>query len=431
MSRRIHLELQRLKRFARSEAVSSPESFSGLALGTHYDADKAASRVALTALRSVVMDDGSVYNNVVIPGTDAPLSCDITVTGAGGLDTGSEAAGTPYKVYLIGKSSTQAKSDLRLLFHREFVYSLDQQQTSAGSAQDINGASTNQRVAIKYVPGLSGPLDKIDINIDRQGSPTNEYRVELWSNSGGVPGALLATAVSDSYSAARVPTSNIWVELPFRTPYSVVAATTYFLVIIPTYATSATDRLRLRYNASGTNQLFIWDGGTWTAVATATGAYKTYVRQNEAAVVMPTNYDQKCLLCPFVFNNASSNFKAFMQYQRRVMTARGGDWRVSDFNNTTPLLTDLSAYLPPQPVMVLHSGATNAAGTGTGVGHISTTDLNPNSGNDKLFQSCAMNSVIATGVPWFVLPPIDLEYQAANYAVSSSTNSVWVVEFEW
>jgi len=86
------------------------QSFRGLHLRTHPNALAAPFQVALLKLDEVVMSDGARY----LP-TSFPLTADVTVSGLGGLDTGTETASTWYEVYLVGKSSTGANADLRMM----------------------------------------------------------------------------------------------------------------------------------------------------------------------------------------------------------------------------------------------------------------------------------------------------------------------------
>src|SRR5258708_3333174 len=203
-----------------SPAVGIPtiqQIFHGLYLRTHRDADKAANQIAMLSLRSIIMDDGSGYSDVVVPGTDVPLVADITVNGAGGLDTGARVASTWYEAYLIGKSSTQAKADLRLLLHRAKNYALDKNQQAATGSQGINNLSTDQQVAQTFTPALSGLLEIVDVNVVKVGAPIGQFWVEVQADSAGSPSGV-ALATSDRFDIARLSTTNMLVRMPFRAP---------------------------------------------------------------------------------------------------------------------------------------------------------------------------------------------------------------------
>src|SRR3989338_7937192 len=112
------------------------EDFKGLSLRTSPNADVAATTVVLDHADEIVMDTG---NRVA---TWDDLSAIITTSGAGGLNTGAEAASTWYEIYAIRKSSDGTKN---LLLHRAKDYFLDEDQsTSDASSEEIRKSSTTR-----------------------------------------------------------------------------------------------------------------------------------------------------------------------------------------------------------------------------------------------------------------------------------------------
>jgi hypothetical protein len=99
--------------------------FRGLHLRTSPNADVAATTVTLLRADEIVSDDGYPWS------VTTPLSAVISSSGAGGLDTGAEAASTWYEIYAIRKSSDGTKN---LLLHKAPTFSLDQSQTSNDSS---------------------------------------------------------------------------------------------------------------------------------------------------------------------------------------------------------------------------------------------------------------------------------------------------------
>ena len=77
------------------------------------------------------------------------LSAVITTAGAGGLDTGSEAASTWYEIYAIRKSSDGTKN---LLLHRAKDYFLDESQTTSNNALTLNRVSAATQTTIASAP---------------------------------------------------------------------------------------------------------------------------------------------------------------------------------------------------------------------------------------------------------------------------------------
>src|SRR5574338_87071 len=84
------------------ESLARPKSFhQGLQLQTHRDSDVAATQVELVNVDSIIMDDGTELRND--NGEWSGKIADITVAGAGGLDTGAVASNTWYEIYAIAK----------------------------------------------------------------------------------------------------------------------------------------------------------------------------------------------------------------------------------------------------------------------------------------------------------------------------------------
>src|SRR5262249_5963571 len=214
------------------QATALRQTFRGLHLRTHPDNTVAKSQIELINLDDVVMDTGARYGSVVRAGTDAPLIADITVSGAGGLDTGSEGASFWYEPWLIGKSSTGLNSDLRLLLHRAKDYFQDQTNTTATDAQGrLRNAAAVTKLAQSITNGTAGKLEFLDVDLLRSAGLAN---TNVWftieADSAGSPsGTPLAT--SDKFDAGRINlTAAGFIRFPFRTPATLSAATTYWLV---------------------------------------------------------------------------------------------------------------------------------------------------------------------------------------------------------
>jgi hypothetical protein len=105
---------------------------------------------------------------------------------------------------------------------------LDQQQTNTG------GGATPLPLAQTFTAGISGELDRVDLNVVRAAiGTTDPLTVEIRNvDAGGAPGStVLASA---SVPAATVPFSSPgWVEVTFASPAVVQAGTQYAIVVAP------------------------------------------------------------------------------------------------------------------------------------------------------------------------------------------------------
>lgn len=341
------------------EGAFVTQSFRGLTLRTHPDQDVSASKVQLLHADEIVMDDGGRFATV------DRLVADITAAGAGGLDTGAEAASAWYEIYAI------AKDDLtkNLLLHRAKDYNLDQSFTTAPDANSSLRVGATNQVKLGQTFQVSTAnlkLEFVDVNVIRLGSPTGRVWAEIQDNAG----AVLAT--SDKLDVALFPAARSYIRFVFRTPVSNLAtATTYRLALAGDYTASASvnnlqwAQLTTGGYANGTVQTF--DGTTWTAVAAADFNFKLYLTRNEAAVTMPSGYTKKCLV-GYVYNNGSSNFVGFRAQDRRVYTLKAQD--SGAVTSATPLLVDYSAVVPPVPVSICGGVYNATASAYTGIGGV-------------------------------------------------------------
>ncbi|MBI4087436.1 MAG: hypothetical protein HY434_01235, partial [Candidatus Liptonbacteria bacterium] len=287
-----------------TKVEGTSQDFKGLSLRTHPNANIATTTVYLDHADEIVMDTG---NRVA---TWDDLSADITVSGAGGLDTGSEAASTWYEIYAIRKSSDGTKN---LLLHRAKDYFLDESQTTDDGSREIRTA-TQTAEGQTFDTDVTGPVEMIDVKIGRNGAVSGRIWAEIYATSGGLPtGSVLAT--SDKLDASLISTSDQVVRFIFRSPATLTAGTTYALALTGDWALSGTVTITWRFNSAGGyaagNRII--KNGSWSNPADGFDMnFKIYVTENDTSVTMPSGYDQKAKV-GYVYNDSSSNFDAFMQ----------------------------------------------------------------------------------------------------------------------
>jgi hypothetical protein len=410
-------------------AQKTIQSFRGLRARTHPDQDVAASKLSLLNLDEVVMSDGSRYQ----PTASLPLAADITVAGAGGLDTGAEANSTWYEYYLIGKSSTGLASDLRLLLHKAKTYTIDTSFTTATNASRalrLATATATDRLAQGVQFASAGPLTFQDVIVQRQGAVSGRIWFSIQADSAGSPsGTPLAT--SDKLDAGALPAIATNVRIPFRTPFTVVAGTQYHLVMEGDYTRSDTVNVLLFGVAAGGYANGVGKEFNGTVWANASGVgdfwFKAALTLNTAAPTMPAGYDQTCKL-GYVYNNSSGNFEPFIQSDRRLwyMTDH---LMVSGSTTTNETLIDLSSVLPPGPIKVWGAAENTANASSVCVGPVPDgTDMRTTTLNHNVFQqqAAAANSM-TTGLSSELLT----ELQGMYFRVNGGTGFVWITGFEW
>ncbi|MGL4296266.1 MAG: hypothetical protein ACRCTG_11160 [Aestuariivirga sp.] len=402
--------------------LSLSQAFLGLTLQTHPDSDEAASKVQLLHADAIVMDDGEE-----IAAWD-DLVADLAASGAGGLDTGTEQASTWYSIWAIYNGTTK-----NLLLHREKDYVLDEEYTTGEDAtQGLRSAVDNStiRIAQGFQVSTAGPLEFIDVKLIKTGTPTGNFWFTIEANSGGVP-SNTPLATSDYYDASRITTSATWVRLPFRTPYSVSAATQYHLVMYGDYTVSATNYLGWRMDgsaagyANGSKALYDSDGPTWTADTDDDLLFKVYITENDTSVTLPSGYTRKAKL-GYVRNNGSSNLVAFTQRDRVVQGGMSADWLVLTSTATTPTLIDLRGALPPVPctATLLDSSGT---GHSAALGGLTVTDLTLTYSDARVGVLRYYNAGVSVISPRLAVS----EYAGCMWVTEAGSVDLYVVQYEW
>src|SRR3989344_4022722 len=406
----------------KTEGIS--EDFKGLSLRTSPNADVATTTVVLDHADEIVMDTG---NRVA---TWDDLSANIASSGAGGLDTGSEAASTWYEIYAIRKSSDGTKN---LLLHRAKDYFLDENETTDNSSVRLRRSSvpTRTKLAQGFQQPNTGYVEFFDVLLDRDTAVPGRGCLLFEADGAGSPrGAPLAT--SDKLDASLIALTAQWVRFVFRTPVSLTAATQYHLVFQGDY--TASDTVTINWHSDNSpgyanGILQGLDAGTW-ADTTEDAAFKVYVTENDTSVTMPTGYDQKAHV-GYVYNDGGSNFNTFTAIDHHVVVGANNFGTISA---TIGTLTDVSIAIPPVPV-VYELGASGDSSTAWGTiagvpngyalnsGASTATTLN----NGGRFFS--YNSV--TNLP-FSMGTAATEFQAIYVSMSSgAAEQVHILGYTW
>jgi len=398
-----------------SQPSNLTQSFRSLTLRTSPDANLAAANVFLNHADEIVMQDG-----VSVSDWD-DLTANIAVSGAGGLDTGSEGASRWYSIHAIRKSSDGTKG---LLLHRAKDYGLDQSLTATYDANStVRSAAGSQQRGQTFQAGVTGPMPFFDVQVQKVGAPTGYFTLTLYATSAGLPtGAALATSRVQDVSLLSA-SGYSYIRFIFDAPYSVTSGVTYAAVLSGTFTIDGANYIQVAADASSpgyaSGSLVNYDGATWTAVTGTDWLFKTYVTQNDTALTLPSGYDQYAQV-GWVFNNASSNFNEFLQVERYVRTRY---LSISTaLTNAFSTLMDLSTQLPPVPCVFA-----NAQVTVDGVNKI--VQIHPVAGSSLAVYTYTQP---VSGQYLDVSPGILVEFQHTYMLVSSgNTGGVYLNGFRW
>jgi hypothetical protein len=158
---------------------------------------------------------------------------------------------------------------------------LDQSYTTFNDSNGIRTAvDTGLRYAQSFTPAVTGLVSEVIMLLHEGGSPTGNIWAEIWTNSGGVPGAITGTKsenvdVSTINGTFGTPTE---VTFTFSTPPNITAGTLYWIVLDGDWALSGTNYIAVCNNnvsgyANGSAAEF---NASWGAFGTRDLWFKQY-----------------------------------------------------------------------------------------------------------------------------------------------------------
>jgi len=130
--------------------------------------------------------------------------------------------------------------------------------TGDASGIALRDAAARTGLAQGFKPNQSLPIHTITLSLKKNGTPTGDMHLEIWSDSGGAPSAQVGTD-SGAFAAASVTGSYTDITFTFTNPVPVDAGTQYYLVLQGAYAVSAANYVEWEH--SGSNSYA--DGGPW------------------------------------------------------------------------------------------------------------------------------------------------------------------------
>lgn len=389
----------------------------GLYLRTHPDGNVAASKVMLVHADAIVMDDGTLVE------TWDRFVADITLAGAGGLDTGAEAASTWYEIWAIQKSSDLTKA---IILHRAKDYFKDEIYDVGEDGHHVLRAATapiNLKLAQGFKVDTSGKIEMVWVKLGKVGFPASGHVwMEIQGNNAGVPNnAVLAT--SDKLEVTTIDPGEQTIRFIFRTPATLTAATQYHLVLNGDYTQSDTEHLKWQADTTAAtyangSKATTTDGSAWTADADDDCIFKgIFVTRNDTAVTLPTGYDRKTKI-GYVYNNSGSAFVRMEALDRCVGLERTA---ITSSITTVSELFDLSTLVPPGVITVDFNGSNDTAGEFV---FISGVEKNPASRQHGVVQSASAgqsNNFTA----------VTIEYQGVYAEVGFGVGTLRQLGYTW
>jgi len=449
-------------------SAGGSQSGRGVRMGTHHHPSKKLFQVLLIHADGIFMNDGAYvtgWDNVV---------ADITITGAGGLDSNSvESSSAWYEVYAIRNSTSGAKA---LLLHRMISRDLDAHWLAtlthitmlrAGNA----GLSAQEdryieKVSQSFVATHTGSLATVDLYLERQGNPVGDMWVSLQNDDGvgNATGSPLCTSVL--VASKTLPTAGI-VRFVFDTTTNLTTGNRYHLVAEGDWPYRATttdaNTVAIRGNTapldpgqqiwmanvgytsgnltlgSGYGDCRIWNVYTsqWMTAANTIGLagpsdlyFSINAEQNRTSLSLPSGYNQYSLIS-YVRNNSSSNFKEYQQHNRTLSMGHENDWLVYQ-QGAAPagiMPFDLIEGCPPIPLSVRLRCLPQHAFSAIGMGYSTAFDIQPFSTTDVSTRGLLTYTATDQKLGYSNIISVDGWNYLNVYAVAGGDQFVYVSSF--
>lgn len=121
-----------------------------------------------------------------------------------------------------------------------------------------------QKVYMKWTPSTgSWDVAEISVRVWKEGTPSDNMKLELCQNSSGLPGTVLASA---TVAGSDIGSKATWKKFTLNTPVTVTNGTNYHIVLSRTGSMSSSDYYYTAVDEdlgySG-GSFGLWDGATW------------------------------------------------------------------------------------------------------------------------------------------------------------------------
>lgn len=412
---------------ANNGSGSESATHQGVVLRTARNSTDALKRVELVTCDYIIMDDGAVLRND--NGEWSGKYADISLSGAHGLDSGTEGNVSWYEIYAIAKEDGTRD----LLLHKSHTWRYDTfHNTGEDSGQAVRAATANTMVAQGFKLYDTAEIVSITLRVAKVGSPTGVMSLAVYSDNAGAPNVAQIQSYSLDVSRLTSGISEVAFNFP-RTGTVLLGAAQYHMLLQGTWAINGTDYVSWRMDGSaGTHaegSKSLWNGSTWSADTDDDMIFWVFTEYGVASLVYPSGYTKKSFL-GWVYNDSFSNFVPFIQRgtTRRTLQVTLDNSRAHVCDGTIHAVHFID-NLPPMECVEAMVGATGT-GAQAGVialGGVDATDISP-VGVSTGAQAVAISGTTSDRLT--VVMPVLVE---RNLAMINGTNgaSLYVVGFSW
>jgi|GEM_PF-3255055 len=160
---------------------------------------------------------------------------------------------------------------------------LDQQQTEGGTEWGT-GETGAQKTAQTFKPSVSADICNFAVYLYKGGSPTDDFKLQVYTDNAGVPGILLGESTT-IINGASLTTSSQLTNFSFDRGIQLTVNETYWAVLFRTGAPDDTNFYKLearlssldnKYNRGST---YDYNGSAWVNYDDATHFYDLHFQE--------------------------------------------------------------------------------------------------------------------------------------------------------
>jgi len=415
-------------------STTGAEYFSGLWLQTHRDRNQQNTQVWLRRCDDILFNDGSHgrgWSNMV---------CDITVSGAGGLDTGTPRNSQWYELYAIRDEVNDLDN---LIFHQSTNITQEANcTTTSDQNRQLRRATTPlDYIGQSFVSANSGPIHSVEFEIFATGSPSGIIWAELRSDDNGFPGSTLATTYP--FDAGRIATDQSRIRFIFPDSVSVTAQTLYHIVLTGDYVYSDSNYITIRgitantYGSGYAVEYYV-NTSSWRLPPSVGGPddlwFKVFIENISATdLVLPGGYDKYCLL-GYVRRDAEGNLQYFLQKDRHIITSIASEWRAGSTETGRIEAVDMSRCIPPRDgVAKIEVRHVDSSCLHLPIGGFDCTDMPITFVPTKGYTTANTHGIgsVPGGYGVRLYAPIVLEHQVLLIRSNVAGSNVYITDFQF
>lgn len=255
----------------------------------------------------------------------------------------------------------------------------DQASTAnSGSGNNLLDVAADTNLAQGFTPFSGNPIRRVQLSLKKVGAPASNVWVEIWTNVGGSPGAIIGAA-SATQACSGLTTSFANYTFDFTNPIPVTAGTSYFIVLRGGFSIDGTDYVVWEHDTSGSytgGVAYKMNGSsTWSTNGTPSQIFTEYyykwsnwqpVRSIWVNTAFAVTYAPSKPLWAFVDFTDTTDVYEFAvaphydlnpEHQRRS--------QVKNIQGDT-----LTEYVSTRDIIILMNGQSKGAGGSSGIAYV-------------------------------------------------------------